>query len=122
MAYKINIFLYNYVLYFLEEMPFCLYQTWPGRPSVYLTPPAYMCMVFNIKLGFLFVTVERHISSIINMYLKLHLELMLEGLFFGTWQHLAVLQNSKFFLVQKSSAINKSHLVAVSPTQLLLTL
>ena len=44
MAYKINIFLY--VLYFLEEIPFCLFQTWPDRPSVYLPPPAYMSMVF----------------------------------------------------------------------------
>ena len=44
-------------------MPICLFKTWPGRPSVYLTPPAYKSMVFNIKLGFLFITVERHISS-----------------------------------------------------------
>ena len=40
------------------------FQTWPGRPSVYLTPSAYMSMVFNIKLGFLLITVKRHYKHV----------------------------------------------------------
>ena len=99
--YKINIFLY--VLYFLEVMPFCLFQTWLCRPSVYLTPPPYISLAFNIKLGFLFITIERHISFHYKHVPKITpvLELMLEGLFFGTW-HLIDKIHVQYYKTQSS--------------------